>query len=1120
MARYTITTIWGPSGPQRSLFRRPDTLAPLPEQSRQQAGKYLGTAAYGVAVPIAFGRVRVPAILIEKNEIDSKKTNLVYLICEGEQDSLGRVSYNDKDAVAFEVDPASWVPGSETQTTNAETRLPYMGRMVSWRQFDRSQEIPSLSYEVNGGPGEELQETVLHDDGPASMNHLPVHYQAETFCRGLEAHLVYVLPVGDSWQVLYRRSDDGGFVWSSPLMLATVGHAAPSPIIFGDFTAAAVHIAWFHQRGAVVEVRECVLLDGAIEATRTVSTMTTTDRPGLTDASHLSGSARGGRVWIAWQCHPFSAEIDDTRYGSRGVDAACCIEPTNTNATWYRPSIDNASKSRSHQLRPDSEYESPEFDLRAPSVLARADGSALLAFHVAGRGFMVQPIVLNLDREQVEWDPSVYVSPSDPCGIRIYALARHKVAATTWKNAEQESQISRRWSPVPGASPYTPWHGLPTPFVDTRFRDWFYGRPSAIVRLSRSGSSIGGDYLLVYCPGPSLSGTMDAPTRWKINKGVLNGTDTTIDVPVDGFLHCPPRIAIIDEAVIVTATRAQVAIGTIGWNGDVKAWRWVISIDNTLVELSSKVVLVSGSDDVAHAALPTPHGMVMQQWGDFAPGDSYVGSASRLVAWDPTVMPEADVDPCGVIVRGLLSERHFGKINSTRSVDAVGLLQDVEATDAYTQEMGFRFSDAIVSQVNAWQHLVDLMASANCVPVASAGRIEWVPYEINPVGAWSPKASRSAPVRDLSPRDWLSGSVPTPSRRPHTEEKTILPVAYTDRAQNYRAVTLDVADVSGVAQLGRQKAGTVDCPWIHVDSMASLSGWCRLRRERAGATSWTVKLLPIHQDLTCMDIVTLNDPRVGLAGEWYRITRIVRHPDLSMTTTFEEVGEDFGLPSAPIAPADPQPPAVFYAPSVVDAVAIRIGETYAADGAPRVFVGACGAPGWMGCEVWRRWSGGPWERIGILSRGTPIGALVYPMSDLSPRDDLMPRDVIGLIPGLEDIWTADFSVSREIIPASGAFSWNLGRAPALAVVGAELIAHLDRTNAADFVSSGSSLRRGLWGTSVVDHVPGEKVAVFGGNHLEWLPDGDGMLEIRFPSLAVPGSLAEPLQAARSFFVEV
>lgn len=1090
---------------------------------RQQAGKYLGSSSYGTAVPICIGQARVPAILIEKGTTGSR---VAYLICEGEQENLGRVSFNDKDAVPFEVDPASFVPGSDVQVTNGKTKIPYHGRMVSWRDHNPQDEVLSLSYEVNGGPSSALQEVVFHDDGPTVVPRSPINYQAETFCRDLEAHLVYVLKTGtEEWSILYRVATDGGFVWSAPVTIATVAHPIPAPVVFGDQTSDVVHVAWFHQRGTTVEVREAFSTGGAF-TTRTVHTLTTATRSGLNGASHLNGSAAGGRVWLAWQCHPHPADNAPTYTGSQGLDVACCTAPTDSGATWRHPEgLENTRISQ--QLRINKYWLSYDSDLRIPAISARADGTALLAFHIRGRGIMVAPVVLN--GTQVEWDPSVRESGADPCGLATGVFLNGPVVATTWKNGEDESLIrgkpSKNW---PYETVIVPWHGLPqlpVPASEGSTGYKFWGYPSAIIRLVEIP---GNRYVLTYCPGPTFSGNFGASTRWRIRIVPIGSTtpDSETEIPLDAFLHCAPRMAIAEGKYVFTACRAQILGAPAtdidrGWNGDVQAWRWVLS-EGGLINGGHKVVLVSGGDDAVHAALPTPHGLVMQQWGDFDPSDVYTGNASRLIAWDPQASADPDVDPCGIIVRELLTERHLGPVWRPQGYDFTDILKNVDETDKYTQAMGFRFSDVITSQVNSWQHICDLMASANCLPVQSEGKLEWVPLEHRSIigngVSWSPQESRETPVYHLGPQDWLKGSVPSPSSCDASAQKTAMPIAYTDRIQNYRSVTLEVRDASGVVSRGDQKAALVDCPWIHTDVQAALSAWCRLRRERLAPRTWEIKLTAKHQMLTPMDLVTLTDARFGLAGEWFRVKRITRHANLTMTVLVEDAGAEFGIPVSPISGGPDAPVAVVYAPSIVDAAVEALPTTFRGDGLPRVLLAACGPVGWTGCEVWRRWNGGEWSKIGTIANGSPIGALVAPMDDLQPRETLAPRE--DLQPGLADAWLADFSVSRQTIPATSWGSWTIGVPPALAIVGDEFIAHGERFNSPSFLCSGETLRRGLWGTDLVDHQPGEKVAVFGGNHLEWIPDGDGFLEVRFPSLAVPGSLAEPLEAARSYSIEV
>lgn len=1115
---FRIETIWGESGPQKSLQRRPGVSPPIPEQIRQQAGKLLGSSSYGTAVPIAVGQIKTPAVLIE-----SLANSATYLVCEGEVDNLGQVSYDGKNATPYIEDPANFAPGTDSQGTGGATKLPYPGRCIAWRSIAAKDQIPSLAYEVNGRPSETLQDVALHYDGPTSTDRLPLNYQAESWIRGEETHLVYVvsnginwnLP-GASWSILYRASTDGGFNWSAPDLIATVTHPMPAPIIFGDPDGNAVQIVWFQKRQWLtddldVDVRNVYKTTGAWSSSRSVFTYSYTANPIASGQIQLNGSCRGGRVWVGFQ---------DIQEGSQSnYSARLCVAPLSSGSFTNRELKVEAAPGWSRSLFVEGAY-----------VSACQDGTAAIAFHIYGTAQNVYKSGLQIQRVVVEggvpdWSPSA----RSAVGRLKYDIASDGPRANVhWADGRRDS-LADVLTDVPQYFGQKPW-GLPNLPHANDYE--VQGFTSAWYRLEWLGTVAGKPdcWMLLYRSGTNSDDAVKGVTRWKIRVGSGFNDLAPIETEMDltGWVHTAPRWSLQGNDLYITATQADIPMkaGWEGWSGCSIAWRWHYDLSTgqaEYVDELQRMSYVAGKDDYAHAAIPTKNGMVIHEYGDFNPGDAQVGRASRLVAWDPTAESVGgDVDPLGILVRALVSEKHLGPVWRAESGEFFTIVKNAEETDKYCRIMGFQFSDSITSQVGAWDHIAAIMASANCDAVWSDGRLEFVPHEVLSLAGggetWTPQTGRASPAYSLSASDFLAPL--QPSRRPASEEKSILPISFSDRPQNYRTNTLDLMDAGTTEYRGAKKASTVDCPWITRKSVAGTSAWLRLRKNAISRTTWEGRLPWRFQRLQAMDLVSVTEPRLGLNGEVCRVRRLTRHSDCSLTVVLESAGSDYSVPTSPILDdAGPTTP-VWFAPSILDAALAVVPAEYTGQAAPGVLFAVAGPPTWQGSDIWVRWviAGVPtdWELVGEVLDSTPMGVLSEPMGSLVPRPDLRPH--AGLMPGAQDDWAGDFGLVQLDIPSPAA-SYSTGIPPALAKIGNEFAAHFERANGV-WVHRAKTLRRGLWGSIVETHAPGTRVVVFRAGTPTWIVTGRGTLEVRFPSKATRGSAAEPLEATRSYFVEV
>lgn len=1088
--QHQIRTVWGPTGAQKVMARVLERQKAISEEQRQQAGKYLSSASYGTPVPIGLGRIRVSAPLIGW---DPGVKRALYLAGEGET-TLGPVAYNNGEPVPIAQDPAKYLPGTDTQDlpTNTDDQQPdYLGRAVAWRTLGESDgdRPPSLSFEIGGVAVDDLQRVVLHDVGPVATNQDPLDYQADSLIRGDEVHACWVRKIGATWSIYYARSLDQGVTWGAAVAAVSgLAQGILTPALFA-LPAGAVHIAYFAQNGTTVEVRDAYSSDGATWSTRSVATITAAQRPGLAGGTHLSASAAGGRLWIAWQCDPLGA--------SRGIDMAATTADTGA-ATWVRPPATYTGiAGRELRLGLGATFNLDPVRVRTPSIAAISDGSAALAFasNALQVALYVKPCRVNAG--QIEWSSGTIAG--DPGGLDVGAMNVGKWYPVLWDGATEP--------PAPGTG---------------RAR----GAALRLVWLGSLGFPGHTDcWALVYRVGGQTPAAVGwTPYRCRI--GALSATagqEFELDIEPEDLVYLPKAAVVGSELRLSGVKRSQVLEGyqPTQWLGDVAAKLWRVDFrDRPRIKLLGIYEsIVSGGERQVNGfsldACPTHSGLIVHEWADFELGDSgsLGGKRSRLTAWNPSIEAIGDLDP-SIIFRQLVTHPRYGAWPAFEE-----FIGDTANLDAYTQAMGFLFSERLDSQVNIWQHLTEMMGSANCEALWTGGTLEWVPIEALTVSGngttYTPKPEHQAPVYHLTEADFR-GSLRS-SRRPVSQEKNVFPLSYSDRARNYSTTTIEVRDPGGVALRGEQKASTVDCPWITRRAVANLSAWVRLRRERAAPDAWEFDLTARYARLDAGDLVSLTDAQVGLDHVVCRVRKIVQHRDGSLSVTVENAGLEFAAPVSPIASEGDLSTPIWYAPSILPPAIVAMPVEYR--GFSVVLIAAAGLPGWAGCDIYRSWDGEEWAKIGEILASSPVGTLKAPMGNLAPRPGLRPHP--GLRPGLQDDWVADLSMVQQTVPAPGT-AYTVPQPPALALIGSELVAHWERANSAGWESAGATLKRGAWGTAAqASHAASEPIAILTSAAFEWQrPDGSGMLYLRFPTRGWGGAMAQPLEFATTYTVEV
>ncbi|WP_321914823.1 phage tail protein [Paraburkholderia sp. J11-2] len=367
--------------------------------------------------------------------------------------------------------------------------------------------------------------------------------------------------------------------------------------------------------------------------------------------------------------------------------------------------------------------------------------------------------------------------------------------------------------------------------------------------------------------------------------------------------------------------------------------------------------VASGAYDLGDSSSLPQHTFEVQGLGRFAPD---IPDATPL-----RIVTDMLTDPAG---GALFPAEHIG---------------DMTAFDDYSVAMGLFMSPALVDQVaavDALAHIAELTGSAW---VDSNGQIRLVPLTTVPVaGNGRVYVPDLEPVFRLTDDDYLDtdgNGEPVLCRRVFdTDAYNELPLAFSDRDNDYNTSVFTAKDQTNIDQNGERPAQRLDGGWICTAAAAENAAYLKLGRMLYGRNEYTFSLPPKYLTLECGDLLAMNDRNLGMVDELVRVTQIDIAADRRMDLTAEEVTIGYGAPVAYGTQAALGYRVNFGASgaSVSDPVIFNAPQSLT-DGKQEVWIAAAGSTSdWSGCDVWVSLNGQGYTNIGAVTAPAGYGMLV------------------------------------------------------------------------------------------------------------------------------------------------
>lgn len=285
-----------------------------------------------------------------------------------------------------------------------------------------------------------------------------------------------------------------------------------------------------------------------------------------------------------------------------------------------------------------------------------------------------------------------------------------------------------------------------------------------------------------------------------------------------------------------------------------------------------------------------------------------------------------------------------------------------------------------------------------------------------------------------------------------------------DRNNQYQTTPVyweDQASVDGIGQLQSQTISADEVCDLNIASIiATLIGKrsVYIRNTYQFSTGYNYILLEPG------DIVTLNDPGIGLNATPVRITDVAEDVAGLLKFTAEEFPTAIGQPVIiAVEASSASPPVDLLAdPGNVNVPVIFEPDPRVTGGQPQVWLGASGGANWGGCQVYISADGTNYVWIGSITTPTVQGVLT------------------GVLASHADPDTAD-TLAIDITESGGVLSTAVTNADADAsrtasLVGSEIISFGAVTSTGAFTYNLTYLRRGAYNTPIASHAIGAAFA--------------------------------------------
>ena len=451
-----------------------------------------------------------------------------------------------------------------------------------------------------------------------------------------------------------------------------------------------------------------------------------------------------------------------------------------------------------------------------------------------------------------------------------------------------------------------------------------------------------------------------------------------------------------------------------------------------------------------------------------------------------------DANPAAIVADFLTNARYGAGF-------PVANLGDLSLYSAYCQALGLLLSPALDTQQEAQQCLADIAKLTNSAIVWSGGLLKIIPYGDQPVtgngAAYSPDTT---PIYRLDDDDFIvqessvgTGSGVTPGgtalrtgsgpvtggfsddpvrvlRSTPADANNSIQLECLDRSNSYNTAMVEAFDQAAIDLYGVRRDSSIKARSI-VDpvNVGPLVAQLLLQRAQLFRNTYQFKLGWKYCLLEPMDLVQIDDPRLGASALTVRITSVEEDEEGTLSITAEDFFGGYStavvypkqsgagyVPNWSSSPGDVNPPIIFEPPTAL------------LTGALEIWVALSGSPGWGGAQVWISTDGDSYALMGTVNSPAVQGVLT---ADLLPHSS----------PDTTNTLSVDLTESQgQLVSVSAADAANL---VTLCYVDGELLAYQTAILTAAGHYSLTNLYRGAYGTTIADHPSGTQFARLDGS---------------------------------------
>lgn len=289
-------------------------------------------------------------------------------------------------------------------------------------------------------------------------------------------------------------------------------------------------------------------------------------------------------------------------------------------------------------------------------------------------------------------------------------------------------------------------------------------------------------------------------------------------------------------------------------------------------------------------------------------------------------------------------------------------------------------SPALTEQIKAAEFVDTVSRLTNTAPVWSGGQLKMVPYgDSSLTGNGVTFLANTTPAYDLGDADFIpdGGSPVRVERKSQADAYNHVRIEFLNRDNLYNPEIAEAKDSAAIDACGLRSADIVTAHWICDAAVARNVAQLLLQRSVYVRNTYQFTVPWTKALLEPMDLVTLTDAGLGLAGYPVRVTEVSEGDDGYLAVTAEDFPR--GVASAAVYqtqacagfqhdyaadPGDVLTPLIFEAPGALTQNGLEVWVAATGTGAK-----------WGGCNVWVSMDGTNYRRGGTILGGSRYGTL-------------------------------------------------------------------------------------------------------------------------------------------------